>query len=154
MAEAKSIGVTKNLAVWLVRLITGVGLTLVLASSLGAQTTSACFDSTSKRAQSYKHGYSLMVSRSDTASARQRTNLLLPSLTASQVKLVGDTAVCRLASAAYDSAASVFFPDRPVIVLELGSTRRIVIKDIGFRSAWLNLLFDNTFTSMLSRIGL
>jgi hypothetical protein len=95
-----------------------------------------------------------MVSRSDTAAARQRTNLLLPSLTPTQVRIVGDTAVCRVASAAYDSAASVTFPDRPVIVLELGTTRRIVIKDIGFAGAWLNLLFDNTFTSMFKRIGL
>jgi len=136
------------------RLVALVLCALVGSVPAAAQGASACFDSTSSRAQSYRHGYGLMVSRRDTASSRQRANLRLPLLSASQVQIVGDTAICRIASAAYDSAASVSYPSRQVIVLALGPTRRIVIKDIGFPGPWLNLLFDQNFASMLMRIGL
>jgi len=95
-----------------------------------------------------------MVSRSDTASARQRLNLGLPTLAANQVQIVSDTTVCRTASVAYDAAANVSYPAQPVVVLALGSTRRIVIKDVGFRGAALNLLFDQNFATLLKRIGL
>jgi hypothetical protein len=134
-------------------LLVGLVLSFAGAAMAGAQASGACVDSASSDARSYKHGYSLMVSRTDTASARQRTNLGLPTLSADQVQLVADTTVCRLASAAFDSAAAVSHPTTPVIVLALGTTRRIVIKDIGFHGPWLNLLFDQTFTSMLTKIG-
>lgn len=127
-------------------------LVLLFPAAAMAQGISACFDSTSSRAKNYRYAYSQMVSDPDTAAARQRTNLGLPLLTASQVRIVGDTTLCRRASVAYDSAAALLFPDRPVILLELGPTRRIVIKDIG-APLWLNLLFDATLTLLFENIG-
>lgn len=117
------------------------------------QAVSPCWDTTSVKAQRYKQGYAVKVSHTDSASVRERTNLMLPFLSAAQVKLVGDTAVCRAASIAYDAAVNIDPVDKPVIVLDLGPTRRIVVKDIGFVHYWLNVLFDRDFTVAIGKIG-
>ena len=125
-----------------------------IPSTSSAQGTGACYDPGSGRAINYKYAYGLMVSRTDTASARKRTALALPTLSPSQVQLVSDTTVCRKASAAFDSVVNVSYPTRPVIVLALGSTRRVVIKDLNFKGPRINLLFDQNFVTLVSRLGL
>jgi hypothetical protein len=78
---------------------------------------------------------------------------MLPLLSATQVKLVGDTAVCRAASIAYDAAVNIAPVDKPVLVLDLGTTRRIVVKDIGFVHYWMNVLFDRDFIVVYKKTG-
>ena len=127
-----------------------IGITPLIAR---AQPVSPCWDTTSVKAQRYKQGYAVKVSNTDSASVRERTNLMLPFLSAAQVKLVGDTVVCRAASVAYDAAVNIDPVDKPVIVLDLGPTRRIVVKDIGFVHYWSNVLFDRDFTIAVGKIG-
>jgi len=69
-----------------------------------------------------------------------------------QVKLVGDTAICRLASVAYDATLQNGRPLSPVIVIELG-VKRAVIKDIAIGDYWLNLIFNQNFTTLLNKFG-
>jgi hypothetical protein len=126
--------------------------TTFISLPLRAQVTGACFDSTTLRAKVYRDAYQNMVSRTDGAGAQERTRLGIPAIPASQVKLVGDTAVCRVASAAYDATLQTGRPLEPVIVLELGD-KRAVIKDIGIGDHWLNLIFNQDFTSLLSKFG-
>ena len=116
-----------------------------------AQSTGACTDSATSQARGYRDYYGVVVSLTDTAAIRWRTQIGLPTLLNSQVRLVSDTAICRIASQAYDATLEVPYPAKPVIVLELGS-KRMVIKDIGFRGAMLNLLFDQTFATLLHRV--
>lgn len=125
---------------------------LTTVNPVHAQGTGACSDSTTSQARGYRDYYGALVSVTDTATIRVRNQIGLPSLSNSQVRLVGDTAVCRTASQAYDATLAVPYPSAPVTVLELGS-KRVVIKDIGFRGGvLLNLLFDQGFTTMLQRM--
>ena|SRR5687767_9474665 len=119
--------------------------------ALYAQGTSACADSTSDL-KMYRDGYADMVSNPDTAAARQRTNLGLPTLNANQVIIVADTAACRAASIAYDNELGVATPTVPVMVLEL-ATKRVVVKDSGKEvGPNLNILFNHDFTQVITRI--
>lgn len=128
-------------------------LALVLgASKVAAQTTGACADSTGERPPLYRDEYSSMASRTDSQTVAFRARSGLPTLSPAQVRIVGDTTVCRAASLAYDAALAVPHPSQPVIVLEVG-TRRIVIKDIGRRGPWLNMLFNQDFTTLLYKIS-
>src|SRR5688572_4048615 len=119
--------------------------------ALYAQGTSACADSTSDM-KMYRDGYADMVSNPDTAAARQRTNLGLPTLKANQVVIVADSAVCRAASVAYDNHLGVSRPTVPVIVLQLAS-KRVVIKDSGREinntGGSINILFNQDFTKVI-----
>lgn len=117
-----------------------------------AQTPSICADTASQRSQIYRDNYRLLVSGTDTATVNFRARSGLPTLSPTQVRLVGDTAVCRTASIAYDATVSSPDPLEPMIVLELGS-KRIVAKNSGRRGPWLNLLFNQDFTSLLYKIG-
>lgn len=122
------------------------------ASVLSAQSTSACSDSTTDQSRGSRDYYGTLVSAPDTQVVRVRTQLGLPTLLNSQVRIVGDTTVCRAASNAYDAYLASPRPNQPVLVLEVG-TKRIVSKDIGFRGGvLLNLLFDQTFTTVLDRM--
>jgi hypothetical protein len=92
-----------------------------------------------------------MVSRTDPASATQRTNLGLPTLAATQVVIVADTATCRIASAAYDAAMGVSAPDEAPLVLQLGN-RYVVVKRLKFERGRMNVLFDQSFSTVLKKI--
>ncbi len=117
-----------------------------------AQASSACADTTSVRSQVYRASYASIVSKTDTASARRRAQTSVPFLQASQVRLVGDTTVCRNASNAFDLARGVSLSETPAIVLELGPSHRIVVKDTGVRHYWQNYLFNSSFTQMIQAI--
>lgn len=137
--------------------IPAIASTLFLALALGAtnvaaQATGACADSTGERPPLYRDEYSSMASRTDSQTVAFRVRSGLPTLSPALVRIVGDTAVCRAASLAYDAALAVPHPSQPVIVLEVG-TRRVVIKDIGRRGPWLNMLFNQDFTSLLYKIS-
>jgi hypothetical protein len=80
-----------------------------------------------------------------------RSETGLPNLAETQVRLVGDTTVCRTASAAIDAKRLNKYPATPVIVLELG-TKRLVIKDVGLSGGRLNFLFNQDFSSLLYRM--
>jgi hypothetical protein len=118
---------------------------------LAAQTVGACADSSGSRAKSYRDNYALSVSSTDTAMISFRSRTALPTLASTQVMLISDTTVCRAASRAFDSQMLIKHPEKPVIVLQLG-TKRMVIKDVGMTDGWLNMLFDSTFTTVFSRI--
>jgi len=136
----------KNLA-WTIIIVASAPI----ASSLSAQAAGACYDSTTVRARGYRDSYGVLVSRNDSVGVRLRGQVGLPSLSNSQVRIIGDTAICRIASQAYDATLAVPYPSEPLIVLELGA-RRVVIKDIGFSGSMMNLLFDQGFTTMLQRM--
>jgi hypothetical protein len=153
MAQAIGLGtMRKRIASLSVRCV-ALAIPMLMGSVTVAdgQSSAPCFDSTTTRVQNYKSGYANMVSNPDTAFSRQRTNLGLPLLAANQVRIVGDTATCRVASSAYDSALGRSPSTVPVVVLELG-TRRVVVKDIGMRGAWMNLLFNQDFSTLLQKI--
>ena len=119
-----------------------------------AQAPSACYDSTSTRVHDIRDKYGVIVSRNDSVGTRWRTQLGLPTLSNAQVRIVGDTAVCRTASQAYDGTLEVPFPSQAVIVLELG-TLRMVVKDIGLGGgALLGIIFDQSFANVLKRLWL
>lgn len=126
-------------------------LTLSMANASTAQTTGACNDSSTATAKGYRNYYGAFVSATDTQVVRVRNQLGLPTLTNAQVRIVSDTTVCRTASRAYDGTLEVPYPDTPVVVLEVG-TKRVVVKDIGFKEFKLNLLLDGAFTTLLQRI--
>jgi hypothetical protein len=122
---------------------------LVIGTYLPAQVRSPCTDLS--EAQGYRDYYGVVVSLTDSATTNFRARTGLPTLSDSQVRIIADTAVCRRASRAYDATLEVPYPQQPVVVLELGN-RRIVVKDIGFRGGvMLNLLFDETFTTLIDR---
>lgn len=133
----------------LARVVAIVGV--MLAHSASAQTTGACNDSSTAIAKGYRDYYGAFVSVTDTQVVRVRNQLGLPTLSNSQVRIVSDTTVCRVASQAYDATLEVPYPNARVVVLEVG-TKRLVVKDIGFKEFMLNLLFDQGFTTLLQRI--
>ena len=59
-----------------------------------AQSNSPCMDSTSAMSRFYRNSYEGITTRSDANSAAWRTSKGIPTLTASQVKLVADTTIC------------------------------------------------------------
>ena len=111
-----------------------------------------CTDTASTKSRGYKNVYASLVSKTDTASARRRSQLQLPLLQASQVRLVADTSACRTASNAFDTVRGVSLPTTSVIVLEIGSSHRIVVKDIGIKHYWQNFLFNSDFSQLIKRI--
>jgi hypothetical protein len=124
-------------------------LGLIIGAALPAQVESPCADLTV--AQGYRDYYGVLASKGDSATVQFRARTGLPTLADTQVRIVGDTTVCRHASRAYDATLEIPYPKQPVVVLEMGD-KRIVVKDIGFRGGvMLNLLFDETFTTMLNR---
>jgi hypothetical protein len=118
-----------------------------------AQTTSPCVDPASRLALDLRHGVGVLVSLADTVHANQRTKFSLPLLAENQVTIVSDTTVCRTASLAYDAAVAHRTIDEPVVVLALG-TQRLVIKDYPFGEWLLAILFNQNFTTMITRFGL
>ena len=135
------------------RWIVGSLVTLALTSgSLHAQVSSPCADSSAKLIQTYRDAYASMVSRTDSETVAFRSSSGLPTLAASQVRIIGDTAVCRAASIAYDSRLLNPSPSLPVIVLELG-TKRIVIKESGHPGNRLNMLFSQDFTTWITNLS-
>jgi hypothetical protein len=129
------------------------GAFIYSAEPVAAQ-TGICADTASTESRGYKNIYASLVSKTDTASARRRSQLQLPLLQAIQVRLVADTTVCRTASNAFDTVRGVSLPTTSVIVLELGSAHRVVVKDIGFTHYWLNFLFNSDFSQHIKRIWL
>lgn len=121
--------------------------------SARAQVGGPCVDTTSSRAQLYRDTYAEIASgtRADLVKARTQTGI--PTVLSSQVKLVGDTTICRAASVAFDARVQDQQPSTPVIVLEIGPTRRIVVKETGMRSIAHNMLFDVSFSTLLKTIG-
>ena len=135
------------------RVVAVVALTLAIAHTARAQGIGVCTDSTNHRAWGYMHMYAGIVSSTVPAVVANRTAEGLPTLSYAQVKLVTDTAACRRASIAYDAQLEKKRPDAQVIVIDLG-TKRVVIKDTGMRGRWLNMLFDQNYTTLLRMIGL
>lgn len=129
------------------------GAFLYFAEPVAAQ-SGICTDTASTKSRGYKNVYASLVSKTDTASARRRSQLQLPLLQANQVRLVADTIACRAASNAFDTVRGVSLPTTSVIVLELGSSHRIVVKDLGFNHYWLNFLFNSDFSQLIKRIWL
>jgi hypothetical protein len=123
----------------------------VSATNTFAQTTGACADSTDATTRYYQDYYRLAVSSVESRMVAFRSQTGLPNLAETQVRLVGDTTVCRTASAAIDAKRLNKYPAAPVIVLELG-TKRIVIKDVGLSGGRLNFLFNQDFSSLLYRM--
>lgn len=125
-----------------------------MVEPVAAQPSGICTDTASARSRQYRNIYTSLVSRTDTASARRRSQVQLPFLQANQVRLVADTAVCRAASTALDGVQGISLPEISVLVVELGPSHRIVIKDLGFSHWWLNFLFNSDFSQILGRIWL
>jgi hypothetical protein len=124
-------------------------LGLIIGKALPAQVKSPCADSSVSRG--YRDYYGVIVSLADSAAVQFRASTGIPTLADSQVRILGDTANCRRASQAYDATLEIPYPQQPVVVLGMGN-KRIVVKDIGFRGGvMMNLLFDETFTTMLNR---
>jgi hypothetical protein len=137
------------------RLLSAASFALLLVCSPAvaqAQVGGPCVDTTSTRAQSYRDSYVEIASGTRAELVQARTQAGIPTVLASQVKLVGDTVVCRAASIAFDARVQNPRPSTPVIVLEIGPTRRIVVKETGRRSVGHNMLFDQTFATLLKTI--
>ena len=99
-----------------------VGFTLAVRPMRGfAQSGGACADSTSTSAKYYRDYYRIAVSSTESHMVAFRSRTGLPSLAQTQVRFVGDTAVCRTASVALDAQRWDKFPQTPVIVLELST---------------------------------
>lgn len=128
-----------------------VSAVMCVAEPMAAQ-SGMCRDTASTKSRSYKGIYASLVSKTDTASARRRSQLNLPLLQVTQVRLVADTTVCRTASDAFDTVRGVSLPTTSVIVLELGSSHRIVVKETGIPHYWQNFLFNADFSQLLKRI--
>jgi hypothetical protein len=128
----------------------GIGTTMP-ETGFARQGTSLCVPSTDKLAIDYRRGWAAVVSAPDTASARQRASLGLSLMSAGQVAIVTDSASCRIASEAYDTELGDSYPVVPVIVLQLGSTRNVVIKNSDWESRWMNMIFNSDFSSVLHR---
>jgi hypothetical protein len=143
--------------------IVSFSFTLVLVSAVGlrspsrtayAQSFNPCVDSTDLRIRSYRDWYNLQTSDADTAIVRERTQLMLPTLSANQVSIVADTTACRAASIAYDAELGLSQPNVPAMVLQLG-TKRIVIKADGPTPYIpVNILFNQDFTQVINKFGL
>ena len=128
----------------------------VMASSPApvlAQSNGPCMDSTSSMSRFYRNSYEGIVTRTDGNGVAWRTSEGIPSLTPSQVRLVADTTICRLASTAFDARVDGADPATPVVVIELGD-KRIVIKDLGRGGRLLNLLFNADFTTFIKYLSL
>jgi hypothetical protein len=124
-----------------------------LPAATQAQANAGC-SGDSASARMYRDGYGGMVSRE--GSERNRTNAGLPTISNEQVTIVSDTTICRIASAAYDSAVGSYaLPGGPV-VLKIGSTGYVVIKGFEPRGAYrhyrMNVLFNQDFTVAKKRI--
>ena len=120
-------------------------------AAVAVQGPGLCVSATDPDLLMYRDGYAEMVSNPDTAAARQRTNFGIPTLDSTQVLIVADSAACQAASLAYDNALGESNPTTPVMVFQL-ATKRLVIKDIGWKGPALNILFNQDFTQALSRI--
>jgi hypothetical protein len=141
--------------------IVGFSFALVLVVAVGlrnpsgtanAQSVNPCVDSTDQRIRNYRDGYNILASDADTAIARRRSDLMLPTLSANQVLIVADTTACRAASIAYDAELGRSKPDVPAMVLQL-ATKRIVIKDDGTNpDIPVNILFNQDFTQVINKI--
>lgn len=141
---------------WLKVPIVIISLIAAVASSpepVHAQSNGPCMDSTSSISRFYRNSYEGIATRSDANSLAWRTSQGIPTLTASQVKLVADTTACRAASTAFDSRVDGASAAMPVVVIELG-TKRIVIKDLGRGGRLLNLLFNSDFTTFFKYLSL
>ena len=139
--------------VWTVRL--GIAVVALAPGITRAQGSGACADTATSIAKFYKGTYAEFVSSSRSELVQQRSSTGYPNVAASAVKFVADTTVCRTASIAYDNQLDTKRPTVPVLVLELGTTHRIVIKDTGMGlGPWLNMLFDSTFSTFITYIGL
>lgn len=119
-------------------------LALTRPAVLVAQSGS-CVSDTTEDAKQYRYGYGSMVSRTDSQSVAQRTAFGLPTLQASAVTIVTDSATCAAASAAYDTALGVSAASEAPIVLKLGN-QWIVIKKLNFPGVGPNVLFNLNFT--------
>ena len=116
-----------------------------------AQSGGACADSTTASAKFYRDYYRNAVSSSETHMVRFRADTGIPNISQTQVRFVGDTTACRAASVAIDARRWDKFPEIPVLVLELGTTR-LVIKDVDLPGGMLNYLFNQNFSTLLKKM--
>ena len=119
---------------------------VALPAASHAQGNVGCVSPTNSYAPLYRYGYGGMVSRTDQASASNRTLLGLPTIANAQVTIVSDTTTCRIASAAYDSAVSFQAPNQAPLVLKIGTAQYVVVKGLDNQGARINVLFNQTFT--------
>lgn len=125
----------------------------VSSSRAYAQIGGPCVDTASIAAQDYRNAYRAFASGSSAHQVQARTLSGIPTVLPSQVKLVADTTVCRAASIALDARIQDPRPTTPVIVLEIGTTRRMVIKDTGMPGRRENMLFDQIFSTLFEVIA-
>ena len=111
-----------------------------------AQGNVGCVATTNHSAVMYRGGYGSMVSRTDQGSVKDRASLGLPSIPDAQVTISSDTTVCRIASAAYDSAVRFPAPNEAPLVLKIGTTQYVVIKGIESHGGSFNVVFNQAFT--------
>lgn len=111
-----------------------------------AQGNVGCVATTNHSAVMYRDGYGAIVSRTDQGSVSERGFLGLPTIPDAQVTISSDTTVCRIASAAYDSAVRFPAPNEAPLVLKIGTTQYVVIKGIDSRGGSFNVVFDQAFT--------
>jgi urease alpha subunit len=154
LAEAKNmirspgvITVLQRVALWAIVM----GALTLPATKTFAQSAGACADSTNATTVYYRDYYRVAASSTTSTMVAFRSQTGLPNLAETQVRLVGDTIVCRNASSAVDAKTLNQNPATPVIVLELG-TKRIVIKDVGLSGGRLNFLFNQDFSTLLYRM--
>jgi hypothetical protein len=124
-----------------------------LPAATHAQANAGC-SSDSARARLYRDGYGAMVSREEWETDRSNTGL--PTISNEQVTIVSDTTICRIASAAYDSAVGSYALAEPPLVLKIGTTGYVVVKGFEPRGVYrhyrMNVLFNQDFTVAKKRI--
>lgn len=130
-----------------------VGMIALSPQHATAQPNGPCMDSTSSISRFYRNSYEGIATTSNADIAAWRASKGIPTLTASQVRLVADTAICRSASTAFDARVNEADPAAPVVVIELGS-KRLVIKDLPHGGRLLNMLFNTDFTILYKVLSL
>lgn len=123
-----------------------------LPAEVVGQGNVGCVTSTNHYAPIYRDGYGSMVSRTDQASAKNRSYLGLPNIANTQVTIASDTTICRMASAAYDSVVSFPAPSEAPLVLKIGTTQYVVVKGLDNPGGRINVLFNQTFTVAQKKI--
>ena len=127
-----------------------VCLVVTVPKALLAQNV-GCVKPTDTNASQYRAMYGGMVSGTDAGLVAQRANFGLPTLPASQVRIVTDTTTCRIASAAYDKVLGVSAPSEAPVVLQFGA-QYVVVKRLKFVRERINVLFNQDFTIAQTRI--
>jgi hypothetical protein len=108
----------------------------------------ACVYPNTEFANFYRRYFARIASGSTDEAAAERTDLQLPHVLDSAVKVVADTTICRTAFVAYDAAVGKKLRPTGVAVIQIGPTW-MVIKDLNDTEM---ILFNKTFSVVLARM--